>query len=152
VPFDESRFKNARWEPSVESVPVDDLKDFFDPEETPVWTVRALTGTELARVREAVENNLKLKFQVERLFSKRSKEVMEAADKILMGPDVPSDIARRIEMLILGSVSPKCDLELAKRLSEHKGVLFTMLTNKILALSGIGSVPGGSKPSGETTT
>lgn len=152
MPFDAKKFKSTKWEPSVQEIEVDELKDFFKDGEKPVWKVRALTGVELARVREAVENNLKLKQQVERLFSKRPQEAADAADKIIMGPDIPSDIARRIEMLILGSVDPKCDLELAKKLCEHKGTLFHSLTNTILQLSGIGSVPGGSKPSGKTKT
>ena len=52
--FDEKKFMNTKFTPRERDVKVPDMKDFFEPNEKPIFRVRGLTGHELARVHEAV--------------------------------------------------------------------------------------------------
>ena len=89
---------------------------------------------------------------LEALLSKNSNDKIEAMRKSLgISADVPEEIARRLEMLTIGSVEPKLTLDIAVKLSETFPIEFYQLTTKISELTGKGHVPGKPKPSGETT-
>jgi hypothetical protein len=67
------------------------------------------------------------------------KIVAELQSVLGRGDDVQPDLARRIEILVAGSVEPVCETALAVRLAEHFPVVFFQLTNAILTLTGRGS-------------
>jgi len=151
--FDSKKFLNAQFTPSSEKVKVPSLKAFFDGGEC-VWEVRGLTGKELGKVNEAAEKNKNVSALLEGLISTSSKEKAASIKKLVgtVGDDAPQDIARRIEQLVLGSVDPVVDIEIALKLCEEMPVVFFELTNKITILTGKGSVLGKPKPSGSKKT
>ena len=53
--------------------------------------------------------------------------------------DTPGEIAKRLEMLVLGAVSPVLTLPQAVKLAEAFPVEFLVLTNEITALTGKGA-------------
>lgn len=148
MPFDAKAFQNAKLEDRTEAVPVSELSAWFSGEENPVWTVRGLTGKELGRVNEAAAKNRNVQAIVEKILANSPKKIAAGVQDLITGPDTPDDVARRIDMMIAGSVDPACDLQTALKLCEAFPVVFYRLTNKILELTGAGRVAGGPKPSG----
>jgi len=152
--LDKKRFMNARFEPRTAEVPVPALKEYFgEDEENPSWTVRGLEGRELGQAHEAAERNRQISAILEGLLSEDNREKVASIRKMLgLGDETPRDIAKRVEMLTLGSVEPECDLELALKLCRAFPIEFYELTNKIVELTGRGHIPGKAKPSGATPT
>lgn len=149
--FDVNKFQNAHYVQRTEDVPVDALKIFFGPKDKPVFRVRNLTGEELGRVNQAIQRHKKTAAILEGLLSNVNKEQIESIKKSIgSSDDVPDDIARRIEMLILGSIDPKIDLTFAKKLCRCFPIEFYEITNAITRLTGLGSELGKAKPSGKT--
>jgi hypothetical protein len=88
---------------------------------------------------------------LEGLVSPDQKEKISALKSALgLSEKTPDDIARRIQLLVLGGVEPKFDQESAVRFCRVFPVEFFQLTNRITELTGQGHVPGKAKPSGET--
>ena len=148
--FDSKKFLQTQFVPREEDVPVPDMKDFF-LEGDLNWKVRGLTGVELARANEAAERNKNISAILEGLIAQDKQEKVNSV-KQLIGIDekVPNDIAKRIEMFVMGSVEPKADTELAVKICSVYPVEFFEITNRITILTGRGHVPGGLKLSGET--
>jgi len=136
----------------TDTVAVPDLAAYFGKGEDATWVVRGLTGNELSRCNEAAESNKQLAGAVDALASGNAKEVMEQL-KVQLGlsDDVPVDVVRRITMLQLASVSPKCSLDVAIKLNDKHPIEFFQLTNAITVLTGAGSVLGKPKGSGTKT-
>lgn len=152
--FDSERFLRERFRPRERAVPVPDLAPWFRdlPEgEVPVWRVRGLEGAELARVREAPGRAKTLEALARALAREGTAERAEALREALgLGGETPDDLARRIEMLMAGSVAPRCDRQLAQRLARVRPVEFYTLTDEITRLTGEGAEPGESSGSGGT--
>ena len=53
MPFDSKKFMGTGFVPREQKVPVPTFKDFFENGEKPVWTIRGLTGEQIARANEA---------------------------------------------------------------------------------------------------
>lgn len=138
--FDKKAFLKAQLEPRVEAVPVPDLKMFFGAGAETVWKVRGLTGHELGRVNEAKERNRNIEAILTALVSEKSDDKADAIRQ-LVGADgkTPDDIVRRLEMLVIGSVDPEVDHELAVRLCTYYPVEFYQLTQAITRLTGLGA-------------
>jgi hypothetical protein len=149
--FDAKKFLKTKFVKRTFPVSVPDLRDFFHEGEEAVWTVRGLTGQELARANEAADRSKNMATILSALSSDVSKE-KETAVKELLGltKGTPADISKRIEHLVLGSVDPECTQDLAVKLCETYPVEFYQLTNKIMELTGQGQMPGKPKPSLET--
>lgn len=148
--FDAKKFLQTQFVPREETVPVPDMKDFFPEGEKPEWKVRGLTGVELARSNEAVARNKDIAAILEGLISQNNQAKIDSV-KQLIGTDdkVPNDIAKRIELFIMGSVEA-VDIDIANKICTAFPVEFFEITNKITVLTGQGHVPGKPKPSGET--
>lgn len=154
MPFDVKKFEKTKFVPVVEDVPVPDLQEFFSEGETAVWKVRGLTGQELGRANEVVDKNKNISAIIDGLVSDSSKDKSDAI-KDLLGINqynTPADVAKRIAFLQYGSVDPICTEEMAVKLCTVKGIEFFTLTNKIVALTGMGHTVGKSKPCGESKT
>ncbi len=138
--FDTDKFLNTEYRDRTEDVPVPELKKFFPEDETPVWTVRALTAEEIARANDEVAQNMDISAIITALASSVAKEKAGAITDLigLSKENLPGDVVKRISQLMSGSVSPQCPRELAVKLGENHSVIFFKLTNKILALSGKG--------------
>lgn len=154
--FDASKFASAAFKRREEDVPVPDLRDWFKgikEGDTPVWRVRGLTGAELGAVNEAQAKNRNKNAIVDALSSEKEASVTDAIRELIgTGANVPDDIARRIEMLVIGSVEPECTHQVAVKLAEVFPVEFYELTTKITKLTGMGSEPGKPKRSSTVQT
>lgn len=145
--FKKSEFLAEKFQPRTESVPVPDMKSWFEKGDKPEFKVRGLTGKEVGRATEAAERNKKLTEIAEGLFGKKSKDFAKALQN-LVDPSTPKDIAKRISMLVMGSVEPEVDEEFALKLCQFFPIEFFSISNKITELTGLGHLPGKPKPSG----
>lgn len=153
MPFDKKAFLKAGFRPREKAVPVPDLKQFFAKGEKRVWKVRGLEGVELGRANEAAERNRNIAAVLEGLVAQGQKKKVDSMRELLgIGDQTPSDIAKRIEMLVIGSVEPECDLDLALKLCKTFPVEFFSITNWIIRLTGQGHEPGKARPSGGKKT
>lgn len=147
--FDSKKFLKAKFIPRTEDVPVPDLKEFFDAGEA-LWRVRGLEGSELGYVNETAARNRNISAILEGIVSSDDQAKAQGIKDLLgMAGGTPEDIARRLEMLVLGSVDPKCDMDLAVKLCKTFPIEFFQITNTITKLTGQGSVVGKKKNSGE---
>jgi len=138
--FDLNRFRSASLTPRQAAVPVPDLEPWFDGA-SPVWTVRGLTGEEIARANEANQRSVLIASAVEALASAAAAKTDQTeAIKTLIGygTETPSDLAKRFDHLVFGSVDPAIDREIAVRLFATYPIVAYTLTNKILELTGLG--------------
>ncbi len=138
--FDSNKFGNTKFERRTEAVPVTALADFFPKGETVEFTVGSLTHHELAQCAAGLQakDNTKSVLQA---VAGHNPSIKEAIGEILGGKaDIPVDTQKRILHLVKGSIEPVIDEMFAVQLAERFPVEFTMLTNKILELSGLGQV------------
>lgn len=135
--FNLDKFERAKFAPRTERVPVDSLSDFF-AESDAVWVVRGLTASELNQAMEAGKRQQSIESIVKAMA--QGGDQVEAVRKALgLSKDTPGEIAKRLEMLVMGSVEPAIKLPTAVKLAETFPVEFLMLTNKITELTGKGS-------------
>lgn len=146
--FDIQKFETADFKFREKRVPVPDLKPFFNGDD-PVWTVRNLTGAELALVRDSVQRAKDLESIIDALAKGSGKDKVDAIREAMGITGDSDDYIRRLTVLELGTVSPKIQRKHAVKLSEAHGVLFTSLTNEIYQLSGQGKSLGEPIASGE---
>ena len=151
--FDSKQFLKQKYVYREEEVSVPDLGLYFKEGDKPLWKVRGLTGQELGRVHEAVGVQKNIRSALSALEGVAESDKVEGFKKALgVSGDVTEDVAQRIEMLVQGSVSPKCSQELAVRLCEKHPIEFFLLSNTVVKLTGKGHMPGKSKPSGKEPT
>lgn len=136
--FDLNRFEQARFESKKARVAVEALAPFFDEGETPEWEVRGLTASELHTALEAEKRQSSIDNIVKAIATKadQAKAIRQALG---IAGDTPGEIAKRLEILVAGSVSPKIELSAAVKLAEAFPIEFLMLTNKISELTGQGA-------------
>lgn len=150
--FDSKKFLKTKFVPRIEDHPVPDLRDFFPEGAESVWRVRGLTGQELGRAEEAAARNKDIAAILAGLTGVEDKEKTDAMKDLLgIGGNTPQDVAKRLELLAIGSVDPVCTLDLAVRVCEVFPIEFYQLTNKISLLTGKGQMPVKQPPSGETS-
>lgn len=151
--MDINKFLTAKYSARTESVPVPELADYFADGVDPVWTIKGLTSAEVAVTKQAYDRTETARALISALANNTEKVKAVTNALGLTGSDVPQDVSRRIESLVLGSVDPVIDAggrDFVVRLSEVFPVTFYNLTNKIDALTGQGQEPGKPKPSGQT--
>jgi len=152
--FDKSKFLKAGFVPREAKVEVPALKDFFDDlkeGEKPVWKVRGLTGHEVAKIRQKLENKEKVQAIMRGLLGTKGEETEKAVrDLIGNNEETPHDAVYRLHLLEAASIDPECDIDLAGRILAFFGVTFYNITDTILVLCGRGHVPGKVKSSGTT--
>ena len=141
MPFDLEKFERAKFEPRRKIVAVESLSDFFAEGEAPEWEVRGLTANELHRAMEASRRQGSMEAIVKAMATKAEQVTAMRAALGLSG-DTPGEIAKRMEMLVMGSVAPAIELPAAVKLAEAFPVEFLMLTNEITELTGKGSEMG----------
>ena len=140
MPFNTAGFLQANWQHRTQEVAVPELAAWFGDGEPAVFVVRSLTANEVARANAAAQAHRREAALAEALTSGSKSEIVGAVQAALgRGPDLDPDIPRRMEMLVAGCVSPTVDLEFARLLQEHHGVILFNLTNVILSLTGQGS-------------
>ena len=144
--FDIKKFGATRFKDRTEKVPVPDLKTFFKlkKNEKPVWVVKGLSAPELAIVNNAVDANKGKSALIEAIASGTNKEKVDAIRKtmniIKVSDNIPDDLVRRHQTLVMGSVDPVCSEEMAVKLGLSFPVVLYALSQKIYALTGQGQV------------
>jgi hypothetical protein len=138
--FDKKRFMKTEFVPRIEKVPVPDLKEFFEEGAEPVWSVRNLSGHELGKVNEAAQRNKTIGAILDGIISTDAKEKVNAIKASLgLDDNTPDDIARRLDLLAIGSVDPEIDHEMAVKVCTYYPIEFYQLTNAITKLTGQGA-------------
>lgn len=136
--FNAEKFERAKLEPRRAKLPVPALAAFFDEGETPEWEVRGLTSVELHKAIEAKNRQGSIESIVKAIAA--NQDQAGAVRKALgLTKDTPGEIAKRLEMLTLGSVSPAISLPVAVKLAEAFPIEFLSLTNEISELTGKGA-------------
>lgn len=151
--FDLNKFGQADLMMRTSVLDVPTLAVFFGSDESPKWQVTGLSGEQVALVNEAADRNKNMSALMTALIGGAAQEKAESI-KSLMGvnaKDVPEDTAKRIEVLMLGSLDPVCDRETAIKLNEFFPMEFTRITNEIYRLTGEGGEVVG-KPEASTET
>lgn len=148
--FDAKGFSAAIFEHRTEAVSVPGMGQWFDAE--PVWTVRGLTAHEFAHCNDAATRDGNVAALLEAFGGKsHASKVKELRAALGLVGDVPGEVRKRIEMLVIASIDPVCERELAVKVAERYPIEFYQLTNAVVSLTGQGQVaPGKSEPSGTT--
>ena len=147
--FNAKGFMNQPFDARTEDVIVAELASWFDKDEKPVFTVRGLTFEELNKADNAADNSKAMLNLVATLQTKDGAAIAEGVkDAFGIGKDTPANMIKRINHLVMGSVSPTIDEELAVKLASTYPIEFTQISNKIIELTGKGFMPG--KPKGST--
>ena len=138
MPFNSARFEQAKFESRKARVAVEALAPFFDPDEPAEWEVRGLTAAELHQAMDASNRQGSIETIIKALATKadQTKAIRQALG---LSGDTPGEIAKRIEMLVSGSVQPQIDMPTAVKLAETFPIEFLQLTNKISELTGQGA-------------
>ena len=150
--FDKNKFERAEFTPRTEELEIELMVSFFPEGEKPLFMVRGLTADEVARTNKAVDNGKMAETLIKALASGDNIQMVDSLKAQLgYGDEVDGEVARRIELIIYGTVSPKLPRELIVKISNTMPTVFYLLSNKITDLTGQGQVTGKPKPSGETT-
>jgi hypothetical protein len=151
MPFNVDAFERAPLEHRRARVAVPALAPFFDAGEEMEWEVRGLSASELQRAIEAGKSQRDIDSIIKAVAQNNDK--VQAVRKVLgLTQDTPGEIAKRLEMLVAGSVNPKIELSTAVRLSEKYAIEFYLLTNKITELTGQGADMGKPAAASQPTT
>jgi hypothetical protein len=151
--FNADKFDRAEMKPRTKRVPVEALADFFtlEADEKPMWEVRGLSATELHRAIEAGKRQSSVEAIIKAIAA--SGDQTQAVRKALgLTTDTPGEIAKRLELLVLGSVAPAIELPTAVKLAERFPIEFMQLTNEIGELTGLGFDLVKPRAASQTTT
>lgn len=134
--FDAKSFNREKFAERHQDVPVPALAAYYGEGEA-VWTVRCLTGPEMALVKAAPEKHGSLLAMAD-VLGQSLKEKAEAI-KHLFGLDekLNPEYVMRIEAVTLGSVEP-VDRATVVRIGKLFPVVLADLSNAVFALSGLG--------------
>ncbi|WP_235199974.1 hypothetical protein [Pseudomonas monteilii] len=149
--FDISAFNKAKMEHATATVDVPTLQPFFFGDAKAKWTVRGMTHTELCRMRETKQNDKLLNTAIAAVAG--NEEDKQKLIKEIVGDvdGVHESTRRSIEQLVMCSVEPKIDRQVAVRLSQFYPAEFQTLSDKIFELSQDGPVVAKKKPLRSTT-
>jgi hypothetical protein len=154
--FDSKAFLRTKFERRTGEVPIEALKEFFEKGERPVWKVQSLTGQELGAANAAAERSQNLSAIVEAVQGRYKDKVKAFKGMLGLTDDMPVDVAKRIEMILVGSVEPDLQneggLDLALKILEAFPIEFYLITNEITKLTGQGHIVGKPRPSGKKKT
>jgi hypothetical protein len=139
--FATDRFKEIKYSPRTKTVAMEQLKQFFDPEEKPEFIIRGLTAEEICYCSQAAKGYSQVEPIMLGMLGESPSAKLEAILLSLgISKNMPEDYAKRIEHFMLGCIQPvSMDREVAVKLSLVVPVEFLYITNEILRLSGIGA-------------
>jgi hypothetical protein len=137
MPFNAEKFEAAKFEAKKRRVPVPGLASFFDENEEPEWEVKGLNSHELHISLEASKRQQSVENIVKAITTNKD-QVKAIRSALGVSGETPGEIAKRLEMLVFGSVDPKITLPQAVKLAEAFPIEFLILTNEITELTGKG--------------
>jgi hypothetical protein len=136
--FNLDKFSASSFEPKKGKVSVPALADFFGESEEAIWEVRGLNASELYKAMDAGNKQASLEAVVNAIADKKEQAAV-IRSALGLSNDTPGEIAKRMEMLVMGSVSPQITLPVAVKLAETFPIEFMVITNEITDLTGKGS-------------
>lgn len=135
--FDAAKFEAASFVPRTAAIKVPALAPFFAEGEDPVWHVRGLNTNQLHQAMEAGKRQGTIESIVQAIT--KSGDMAQAVRSALgLSHGTPGEVAKRLEMLVMGSTAPEITLPVAVKLAEAFPVEFLELTNAITTLTGQG--------------
>jgi hypothetical protein len=142
--FNTQKFGAAKFAPRTDVVSVADspLVEFFEGDSEPVFTVRGLTATELAIANEAQIKNAKIGVILDAITAggQNAEQVKQIRESIgITNEKTPGQIAKGLEMVVMGCVEPEVPLNLAVKIAEVAPIEFNKLVIAITKLTGQGS-------------
>jgi len=138
MPFNIDRFDATKFEPRTAEVRVDALAAFFDEGEEPLWKVRGMTATELYKTIDA-RNRQESTVAIVKAIANNVDQVTAVRKALGLTSDVPGEIVKRLEMIVMASLSPTIELPTAVKLAESFPIEFMLITNQITELTGRGA-------------
>lgn len=148
--FLSDQFRSAQFKPSTEKVILKVLSDFFPEGTEPEFEVRGLTASELQKALEAGEKQKQVDNVVKAIAT--NKDQIESIRRAIgFTSETPAEIAKRIELIVQGSVNPKLTHADAAKLAEVFPIEFYDLSNKITILTGQGGSRVKPQPSSQMT-
>lgn len=138
MPFDVDKFEQAKFAHRQRAIEVEALAAFFAEGEAPVWTVRGLSSVELHRAMEASQRQRGVE-NIVKAIAQGGDQAQAVRKALGLSNDTPGEIAKRLEMLVMGSVAPAIALPTAVKLAENFAIEFLSLTNAISELTGRGA-------------
>jgi hypothetical protein len=115
--FDLNRFLNSQISLRERKVKVPCLAEWFPEGVEPAFIVRALSGEEIFRAADAEARDKKLVAAVQAISgSVHAAQFADAFKDLIGADDVPEEMRRRIEHLLVGVVEPKLDRQAVLRL------------------------------------
>jgi hypothetical protein len=151
MPFNLDKFQSAEFSARTERVEIPQLAEFFGEGEKPEFVVRGLTAGELQRSIEAGSRQGAIETVVKAITTKQD-QVSSIRKALGLTKDTPGEIAKRIEMLVLGCTAPEMNHAAVVKLAEVCPIEFYDLTNKIVTLTGQGGSRVKPQPSLQMTT
>ena len=141
MPFDVAKIERAKFSPVTKEVPVPGLKDLWEGDGEPVFTVRGLDGVELAKVREDALGADPLGPLVQALIATgKLTQEQEAAikDVAKASPKIPKEAIRAYGYLEAGILEPKLTRAQIIKLYKARPVPMKEVENAIILLTGDG--------------
>ena len=135
--FDVAKFERAELVPRTKEVAVPTMGEFFGEDDERLWTVRGLDSNELHTCLSADDTKKALQKIVATL-EQVSNQATGPAHALALDKSTPGEIAKRLEMLVLGSVEPEISMPIAVKVAKTFPVDFLALTNEISTLTGMG--------------
>jgi hypothetical protein len=135
--FNAEAFTAAEFTARTESVTVPQLAEFFGDGAPPVFVVRGLSASELHRALEAGTRQNGIDVVVKAIASQKD-QVALIRQALGLSADVPGEVAKRMEMLVQGCVTPKLTHAAAAKLAEVCPIEFYDLSNRVTQLTGQG--------------
>lgn len=149
--FDAAKFESALFVPRTAEVSVPALAAFFAEGEPAVWHVRGLNTNQLHQAMEAGKRQGTIESIVSAIT--KSGDMAQAVRSALgLTHGTPGEVAKRLEMLVMGSTAPEITLPVAVKLAEAFPVEFLELTNSITTLTGQGFDMGKPQAASHQTT
>jgi hypothetical protein len=145
--FNATKFNREKWNPASHDEPVPELAAWFQDSDgksidNPVWSLRALNGEELAVVQESAFRARNAEGVIAALCAGAAKEVAGAIKELLGYENGARELAKRIDLIKLGSVAPKPDRPTVVKLFQLYPEVAFRLSNKVMELTGVGHQPG----------
>ena len=152
--FDIEQFKATQFLDRTDKEPVPELADWFPEGAKPEFTVKTLTGPEIATVRLEAEKRRAAQKVLAEAEQKDISETLIAAARIVLGlidEKIPEEHARYIHAVRLGCIDLKGDLDAAVKIGKNHGIVLNRLAMRIFELTGMGiAVKKKPPPSGQT--
>lgn len=141
MPLDTDVFVATTFQPRQAEIPLPGLKQWSDDGQVPVWKVRGLTGQEWWKCREAVDNRKDIVQVLSNFIGGDAAEVANALKERFCSESA-ADLSFRIEILLLASLDPICNREMAAKFCKYCLAEFKSVTEEIIKISWQGHLPG----------